>query len=60
MQEVQSLVKELRSHMPRGQKNKTEAIKQKQYCNKFNKAFKNGPHKKILRKISQSQRSGRQ
>ena len=32
---VQSLVGELRSHMPWGQKNQN--IKQKQYCNKFNK-----------------------
>ena len=23
-------------------------IKQKQYCNKFNKDFKNGPHQKAL------------
>ena len=32
---------ELRSHVVPGQK-----IKQKQYCNKFNKDFKNGPLKK--------------
>ena len=32
----------LRSHMPWGQK-------QKQYCNTFNKDFKNGPHKKIFK-----------
>ena len=38
---VQSLVGELRSHMPRGQK--TEA-KQKQYCNKLSKDFRSGPH----------------
>ena len=25
---------------------KTQNIKQKQYCNKFNKDFKNGPHQK--------------
>ena len=25
-------------------------IKQKKYCNKFNKDFKNGPHQKILKK----------
>ena len=36
---VQPLVRELRSHMPHGQN-----IKQKQYCNKFNKNFKNDPH----------------
>ena len=39
---VQSLVRELGSHRPQGQKN--QHIKQKQYCNKFNKDFKNGPH----------------
>ena len=35
--QVRSLVGELRSHVPRGQKAKT--LKQKQYCNKFNKDF---------------------
>ena len=33
---------------------KNQNIKQKQYCNKFNKDFKNGPHqkkKKTLKKI---------
>ena len=36
--------------MPHDQK--TKNMKQKQYCNKFNKDFKNGPHqkKKILKK----------
>ena len=46
---VQSLVGELRFHMPRGPpENKT---KQKQYFNTFNKDFKNGPpqKKKILK-----------
>ena len=38
--------RELRSHVPRGQKNHN--IKRKQYCNKFNKDFKNGPHPKNL------------
>ena len=41
--QVRSLVGELRSHVPHSQKTKT---KQKQYCNKFNKDFKNGPHQK--------------
>ena len=41
------LVWELRSHMPQGPKAKT---KQKQYCNKFSKDFKNGPHQKIFLK----------
>ena len=27
---------------------KNQSIKQKQYCNKFNKDFKNGPHQKNL------------
>ena len=27
---------------------KSQNIKQKQYCNKFNKDFKNGPHHKNL------------
>ena len=29
---------------------KNQNIKQKQYCNRFNKDFKNGPHQKILKK----------
>ena len=39
---VQSLVRELSSHMPCYQK-----IKQTQYCNKFNKDLKKDPHQKI-------------
>ena len=31
-------------------KKKTQSIKQKQYCNKFNKDFKNGSHQKNLKK----------
>ena len=38
---------ELRSHMVPGQKNKT---KQTQYCNTFNKDYKNGPLKKMTLK----------
>ena len=46
---VRSPVGELRSHMPQGKKR--QDIKQKQYCNKFNKDFKNGLHqKKIFKK----------
>ena len=37
------LVGELGSHVSQGQKAKTE---QRQYCNKFNKNFENGPHPK--------------
>ena len=45
--------RELRSHNPQGQRKET--IEQKQYCNKFKKDFKNGPHptttkKKVLKK----------
>ena len=47
--QVQSLVMELRSHMPQGQKTKQNK-KQKQHCNKFNKYFLNGPHQKNLLK----------
>ena len=31
---------------------KNQNIKQKQYCNKFNKGFKNGPHQNIYQSIS--------
>ena len=41
---VRSLVRQLGSHMPHSQKNQN--IKQKTYCNKFNKGFKTGPHQK--------------
>ena len=39
---VRSLVGELRSHMPHSppQKKNPKSIKQKQYCNEFNKDFK--------------------
>ena len=34
-------------HMPHGQKTKKKKKKKKkQFCNKFNKDFKNGPHQK--------------
>ena len=42
--QVWSLVGELRTHMPWNQKTKHK--QQKQYCNKFNKDFLNGPHQK--------------
>jgi len=36
--------------MPQGQKEKKpKNLKQKQYCNKFNKDFKNGPRLKNLK-----------
>ena len=38
--------------IPHTSQPKNENIKQKQYCNKFNKYFKNGPHfKKICKKV---------
>ena len=40
---VRSLVWELRSHMPCGQKKNPPKHKQKQYCNKFTEDFKNHP-----------------
>ena len=37
--------------IPHASRPKNQNIKQKQYCNKFNKDFKNGPHrKKCLKK----------
>ena len=39
--------------IPHASQLKNQNIKQKKYCNKFYKDFKNGPHqKKILKKIS--------
>ena len=32
--------------IPHASQPKTKNIKQKQYCNKFNKRFKTGPHQK--------------
>ena len=40
--QVPSLLRKLRYHMAPGQKN--QKIKQKQYCNKINKDFKNDPN----------------
>ena len=48
--QVQSLVQDLRSHIGAS----TQNIKQKQYCNKFNKNFKNGPHQQNLKKKERS------
>ena len=44
-------VRKLRSHSALGPKNQN--TKQKQYCNEFNKDFKNGPHQKILKRKKQ-------
>ena len=42
----------LGTKIPHALRPKNQNIKQKQYCNKFNQDFKNGPHlkKKILKK----------
>ena len=32
------------ANTPHASQKKNQNIKQKQYCNKFNKYFKNGPH----------------
>ena len=37
------------SKIPHASQPKNQNIKQKQYCNKFDKDFKNGPHQKILK-----------
>ena len=51
-EQVKSLLRKLRSHMPLSLKTK-QNIKQKQYCNKFNKGFKkNGPNQRISVKKS--------
>ena len=55
--QVRSLVRELRSHIPPGQKNQN--VKQKQYCNKFNKDFKNGPDIQIKIKNNAQSRDGK-
>ena len=36
--------------IPHASQPRNQNIKQKQYCNKFNKDFKNGPHQKNLKK----------
>ena len=36
--------------IPHALQPKNQNMKQKQYCNKFNKDFKNGPHQKIFKK----------
>ena len=51
---VQSLVRELKSHMPCRQKNQN--IKQKQYCITFNKDFKSGLY--ILKNLKNIEMGG--
>ena len=36
--------------IPHASRPKNQNIKQKRYCNKFNKDFKNGPHQKKRKK----------
>ena len=45
---IRALVRELTAHIPHGKK-KPEHKQQKQYCNEFNKDFKNSTHTKNLR-----------
>ena len=35
--------------IPHASQPKNQNTKQKQYCNKFNKDFENGPHQKIIK-----------
>ena len=42
--------------IPHASQPKNQNIKQKQYCNKFNKDFKNGPDQKILKKKKKTTR----
>ena len=44
----------LRAKMPYDSGPKNQHIKEQQYCKKFNKDFKNGPHKKIFGKNKES------
>ena len=39
------------AEIPHASRLETQTIKQKQYCNKFNQDFKNGPHQKNLKNI---------
>ena len=39
--------------IPHASAKKDQNIQQKQYCNKLNKDFKNGPHYKSLQKIDE-------
>ena len=46
------------TRIPRALQPKIQNIKQKQYCNKFNEDFKNGPHqkkKKSFKKVKTKQ-----
>ena len=38
--------------IPHASQPNNQNIKQKQYCNKFNKYFKNGPHKNLKKKVN--------
>ena len=53
---VAGLIPGERAKIPHALQPKYQNIKQKQYCNKFNKDFKNGPHqkKKNLKKKNNS------
>ena len=38
------------ARIPQASRPKSKSIKQKQYCNKFNKDFKTGPHQQIIKR----------
>ena len=42
-----SLIPGQRTKIPYASQPKKQSVKEKDYCNKFNKDFKNGPHQKI-------------
>ena len=46
------LISGLEIKIPHGLQPQNQNINQKQYCNKFNKDFKNGPHKTLKKKKS--------
>ena len=45
-----ALIPGQRAKIPHALQPEKQNIKQRQYCNKFNKDFKNGPHQKIFKK----------
>ena len=45
-----SLIHGWGTKIPHASKSKSQNIKQKQYCNKLNKKFKNGSHQRLKKK----------
>ena len=46
----EGLIPDWGAKVPHDLRPKNQNIKQKEYCNKFNKDFKNGPHQKKKKK----------